>query len=260
MPEQEAPPAPDREVQDQSVSESAPEQDSGTSAAEQEERFTDLDLDETPDDEITPDFLKSRYEQMQADYTKKTQGLAEQRRAFESIGLNDDWIRAYENPDTRDEAVKWFLEREGIVLADEEPDDDGVEDGEEGQEFRDPRVDELISEREQEQAQALVDDIQGHLSELASKAELDLPDRWLRALTRDALEAGAQPDKTERIFEEWASDLKQYGEKAVDAYRGSKDGQQPPPRRSGSGTPEIDVTDPAQRLKRLTEVANEHYS
>ena len=254
MSESEAPPAPD-EGQDQSVSESAPE--SGTSAAE--ERFTDPPLDETPEGGITPEFLTERYEQMQRAFTQKTQSLAEQRRRFEQLGLNDEWIEAYQNPETRDEAVRWFLEREGIALQDEEPEDD-LEGDEEGQELRDPRVDDLIAEREREQAEALVSDIQGHLQDLAKDAKLDLPDRWLRALTRDALEAGAQPNETERLFGEWASDLKQYGEKAVDAYRGSKDGQQPPPRRSGSGTPEIDVTDPRQRLKRANEIANEHYS
>jgi hypothetical protein len=224
----------------------------------EEDRFTDVRLDEAPEGEITPDFLKSRYEQMQADYSKKTMGLAEQRRAFEQAGFSPDWIKAYSDPDTREQAVNWLLQQNGIVLEDEDQPAEGEE--EDDFEFRDPRVDGLLAEREQEQMAKLVGEVEDHFKGMAKDAKLDLPERWLKALTREALEGQPSPQRSEELFKGWAEDLKGIRDGAIDAYRNSKDTPAPPPKSGTSGTPEFDITDPAERRKRMMQIADEHYA
>lgn len=143
------------------------------------------------------------------------------------------------------------LRERGYEVDDDE--DPALED--EDGEFRDPRVDELIAAREREQAEALVSDIQGHVKELAGKQSLELTDRQLRSLTREALDAGADPDATERLFGEFVEELKEYDKRAIERYRKSKNTTVPPGggREATDESNRLDIDDDSERHRRMAE-------
>lgn len=144
------------EASSDSPSTDAPETsdaESGTSEEGEEaseESFTDVDLDGLPEE------VQNRYQQMQADYTRKTQALAEQRAEMETqTAFVADLVAGEPTEDQVElqEAVFQALaERLGYDIegleADEDAEGDDAETGDEAPEFRDPRVDELLAERE----------------------------------------------------------------------------------------------------------------
>lgn len=97
------------------------------------------------------DELAPAYKQMQGAFTKKTQELAEQRKAAEAATSFFDDLG---NDETRAQAIGWLaenygeqavLEALGYATDEEEPSEDNADDA-----FRDPRVDELLAQREAE--------------------------------------------------------------------------------------------------------------
>lgn len=109
-------------------------------------------FNENFDPSTLSDELAPAYKQMQGAFTKKTQELAVQRKEAESAQA---LIRDLGNDETRPQALQWIAENYGeqAVLealgyaTDEEPSEDNAD------EFRDPRVDELLAQQEQERTQ-----------------------------------------------------------------------------------------------------------
>lgn len=253
------------EPQDQPVSEAPPE---GTSAPE--ESFTDVNLDEQPD-EITPEFLRERYEQMQRDYTQKTQGLGEQRRAYEQAGIDPDWIEAYtsDDPEQLGEAVHRLLVQRGIDPSplfeqeEEEPEFDEEEEGPEPYVTRE-EWEAQQAQFQQEQMAEVAEAMEEHIDQLAGERNLSVRDAEGKlnqlgmAIANEAWANGEpDPENTQKVFAGWAQQLEQHGEQKVEALREQKRGTPSPPQKGSSGTPEIDVNDPRQRLKRANEVASQ---
>jgi len=239
------------EEQDQGT-DSAPQE--GTSAEQTTEKFSDVDLQDKPD-EITPEWLQERYQQMQRDYTSKTQSLAEQRREAESA---QSWVQALSDPDTQEDAFKALAEQLGYEL-DDAPDEGDDEDDLEDDEFRDPRVDELLAKQEQEQQAQQLEALAGHVEQLAKDSDLDLTDGQLKAIVRESIDAGFTPEATQKVFADWKADLDQFEEKVTKKYRQSKKAPSAPAA-GKSGTPDVPITDDRARLARAMEVAAEQYS
>lgn len=87
--------------------------------------------------------------QVQGDYTRKTQQLAEDRKAVKDF---QELVGRLESEDTRDEAMAEFARKYGYEFGDEPP-GTHEEDEEFDENFRDPRVDKLVQRfDEQEQA------------------------------------------------------------------------------------------------------------
>lgn len=243
---------------EQDQPDSAPQE--GTSASEV--AFTDVNLEETPD-EITQDWLQDRYQQMQRDYTQKTQALAEERRAFEEVGFDSRWLDAYRDPDTREEALEALLAAHGIELEDDEEDSEDYEDDdydEEDYEDEDDRVDQLEQRVDEREMQELIGALEDHIEELAEGKEVELSDRQRQALLREAIEAGPDEKATERVFSDWYEERDGWSKQAVEAYRKTKQAP-PPPQSSGqSGSPEVPIADEKARRQRMQEIADQAYA
>lgn len=175
----------------------APEgSDADESADGATDTFTDVDLDSLSDEE------RGRYEQMQADYTRKTQALAEQRAELESVqSFVSDLVAdtpSEEQKAMQEQVFKALAERLGYQLEGDE--DEGTDgDAEEGEnesdepEFRDPRVDALLAEREEKaeaeraaafekQLDVAEENIENGLKALAEKDGVELTDKELDLL------------------------------------------------------------------------------
>lgn len=239
----------------------AVEQDKPTDApSEVEETSADTKaeapefFEENFDPSSLPDELQPAYKQLQGAWTKKTQALADQRKEFEAAGLSPEWVTALQNPETKDQALAWFLSQHGYELPEEQGEEESDDENfEEENVVRDPRVDDLLKEREQEQMEALVSDMHDHIEQLAKDKDLSLTDRQRQAILREAYEAGATPDITEKVFSEWASDLDGWKDKLIKDYRSTKKQAPDPPEPGGS--PGTTPVPPANRNDRL-ELAN----
>lgn len=213
-------------------------------------------FEENFDPSSLPEDLQPAYKQMQGAFTKKTQSLAEQRKEFEAAGLSPEWIKDFQSPETKDQALAWLLEQNGYELPedqDEETEDYDDENFDEENVVRDPRVDELLQRQEQQEMEALVGDMHDHIEQLAKDKDLSLTDRQRQAILREAYEAGATPDTTEKVFNDWAQDLDGWKDKLIKDYRSSKKQAPDPPQPGGS--PGTTPVPPANRSERL-EVAN----
>lgn len=114
-------------------------------APEGEESFTD--------DSDVPEELRERHSQMQADYTRKTQALAERHAELDqAVTFVSDLVS--DEPNATQEAVfRTLAERLGYEFdEDDTPAETETETDEATPEFRDPRLDPIIAEREAEKA------------------------------------------------------------------------------------------------------------
>lgn len=113
-----------------------------------EESFTDVKVDDLPED------VQSRYGQMQADYTRKTQALAERHQELDTaVSFVSDLVSDEQNA-TQEAVFRTLAERLGYDLDDDgdlegEPDTEPLDDETPEQaEFRDSRLDPILAERE----------------------------------------------------------------------------------------------------------------
>lgn len=191
----EAPTADQPEVTTPDVTPEAPE--AGTPDAEatdtpetpEDEKFTDVDTDGLPEEVAT------RYQQMQADYTRKTQALAERQSELDAVtSFASDLLSDTPN-DTQEAVFRTLADRLGVNLEgfDEEPvPADGDEPkADEAEPFHDPRLDPILAEREAE-AHAK--------SEAAREAELDAAETQID----DGIAALAKADGIELSEDEQA--------------------------------------------------------
>jgi hypothetical protein len=158
-------------TQDQPINDAAdpgaPDQSQQSSG---EESFTDFDPSEIPEAGVSPQWLKERYGQMQGDYTKKTQEIAETRRAKEELEGIVTALREGD-PQTRRTTLSKLgvdqqaaLEAFELEMAEAQEPQDQAQGDEFDLDFKDPRVDSLLQEREAEKAER---------AELAQQAEAE---------------------------------------------------------------------------------------
>lgn len=115
-----------------------------------------------------PPELRERYDQMNGDYTRKTQSLAEQRReAEEAIMLRE----ALQDEELRREFFYQLAAEQGIALP---QDEEAEEDDDDDFEFKDPRVDELIAEREAEKKEREVEQQRKEAEELEQTVRAEM--------------------------------------------------------------------------------------
>lgn len=251
MSEQDAP-APE---EDQPVTEVAPAPEGeGTSA--QVESFTDIDPSEPPPADASPEWLQERHKQMHADYTRKTQELAEQRKANEG---DHAFMEAMRSGDP--EAFKLLAEAydadpdkvlEQFGLTQQE-----VDEAEEiVNEVRDPRVDQILADKDREQQELIAREMGDHITKLAKEKGVELTPRQHRVIFQDAAEAGAVPDATIKAFEAWfTEDYEALSQQAIKGYRESKKATSPPVKGGSPGVPAKGPLNERDRLAYANEVA-----
>ena len=122
----------------------------------------------TQSDDLPPE-LESRYKSMQADYTRKTQELAEQRREAENAMA---WVEALSNEETRSDALRQLAEELGPEVVAEAAGFEVAQDTEDELDFSqfeepgvaDPRVDQLEAElnafKQAQEEQAILQEIE----------------------------------------------------------------------------------------------------
>lgn len=151
-----------REVAAEQAEVTAPESDDAPEEQPEEDSFTGLNPTELPPE------LRPYYDSMLADYRRKTQGVAEQRRQYEALdefgGVETatqalEWISSLQNPENALELHRELtaaLQEQGYTLeqAKEEASRQVEQAQEEEDEFslegtRDPRVDELTKKIEE---------------------------------------------------------------------------------------------------------------
>jgi hypothetical protein len=158
MPEEST--APEQGQEQPQTTPGAPEQEA-TETSAQPEPFSDKF-----DPASLPDELRPAYKQLQADYTRKTQTLAEQRREAETY---KQWVEALRNPETQAEA----LEALGLELAEQEPEEDD-------EEFVDP-----LEQRLAALEGYLAEQGQVQMTQAQQEAELDYLESEFEGLEKD---------------------------------------------------------------------------
>ena len=232
----------------------------GTSASEGEK---------TPDyfeDHFDPESLEAplrkRYQEMQSAWTRKTQELAEQRKQAESAMALISDLQS-EDPETKKHAVRWIAENFGedavLQALGIEVDDDGTDEDEQDKqpEFRDPRVDEILAEkqaREQQEAlDALEEQIDTRISELAKQAGYELDEDEVDLIWDKVLALPPGEDGSPKVDEAFS---KVTGLRQKFAPKEKPKAPSPPPNGT-SGTPaSVPLNDPKARRAYALEAAN----
>lgn len=188
--------------------------------------MSDEQLTQAPEDQDTPAFegapdagtrteeesinWEKRFKDLQPELTKAQQEAARLRAIDE--GLRDPQ-RAAE-----------ILQEYGFAVGDDGSDSEDEESDDEV--YRDPRVDALLQEREQERETAILNDVSGHIDRLLSEAKVDVPPRFKQAILSEAWLRGngaqISPEVTESVVKEWVDEYKQLERQAGDRYIASK--------------------------------------
>jgi ribosomal protein L12E/L44/L45/RPP1/RPP2 len=219
-------------VQDQPTA--APE---GTSGNEQPQG--PFNLNDIPED------IRSHVEpyakQLQGDYTRKTQELADQRRQYEQVQQHLQAL--YQDP----EAQQQFLQQLGYEVEGE----DGI-DQEPDQEFRDPRFDQFLEQQHaQQEAEQFASNVQSAVKQAAPDATEEaaaLMETYTSALAMTNGQFDANQAK------QLVDSLKK---QAVEEYLASKRAPMAP----GTGpaaSQQYDRKDPEARARRMAEIAAAH--
>lgn len=217
----------------------------------------------TPAEEQQVDW-EARYKDLQSTYTKTSQEAAQLREAQQAREAESSFVEALSNPEQsqaawaslveqlgEDDARKW-AEAHGFEVAD---------DGSNDTEVRDPRVDQLLSERQQEQEQAQIAEVEqqmeSKLDELMEKKGLKKDDPELVDVRDVILDAAVmRPTKdgdpdVEGVFNAWAK----REDASIKAYRAGKRDQPTPPVPGSSGTPNPSLGDRSDRIARANAIA-----
>lgn len=220
------------------------------SASEETPETPDTESEGTePEDSETPEDVnyEKRYNDIRPQYDRQAQFLAalEGRHGAEAQAQA---LMALGGPKALAEALgELGYEIEG----EDEPDEDFEDD-----EFRDPRVDDLLQkEQEREEAEflnRLEKHIDSSIEDLAKEAKIDLTDTE-KNLIFYAVEPGedGQPD-VKAAFEQ-VTGLR---DEHIKQYRNSKKNAPSAPAKGSSGEPAVDLSDPKKRRAHALEVAN----
>lgn len=169
------------ENQDQPINETAPDAiNSQTDQASAEESFTDsYNPDELPEEARAA--YDSAYKRLQADYTRKTQEVSEQRREAEQA---QQLVSALRNPTTQAQALSML----GLELEGEGDDEYGYKDPDE----RIDKLEQMLQEREREtqeskQMEAEANHIDSELGRLSKADGRDLENNEVELIVSYAL-------------------------------------------------------------------------
>jgi hypothetical protein len=226
---------PDPGVQDNPSIEAPPE---GTSAQAENDDFTSFRLTDVPEEQR--EHVEKAYNLMRSDYTKKTQELSERRKEAEhALAFFSD----LQSDTGRDHALKWLVENVGeqtlIDMLGLEVEDT---DEEETPEFRDPRVDEILAEKQRAEEEAELDrlekSITSQITEMAQRNKLDLTDDETELIFDKVL--ALPPIDGQPQIEAAFKKVTGIRDSVIKKYRDSKrDQPSPPPVSSASGTPHV---------------------
>lgn len=218
----------------------------------------------TPAEEQQVDW-EQRYKDLQSTYTKTSQEAAQLREQQQAIQAEQGMVQALQNPEQQAEAWQYLVEQLGAEEARQWAEAHGFEVEDEGPddtEVRDPRVDQLLSEREQEKQDAQIKQVEQQMESALDeelKAKGITPEDFgpeLRELILDAavMRPGEDglPD-VKGVFAQWAAAQ----DAAIKAYRASKRDQPTPPVPGSSGTPNPSLNDKNDRLALANQVAME---
>lgn len=229
------------ETTDQSL-----EADVTPAVADVEDRFTDFDPAEQPEDGVTPEWLQERYKQMQGDYTRKTQAAAETARQRQD---ELDFIEALRSdPDTQ----RAVLEQLSEMLSGESDDEDLIDDSD-AVDPMEERLAQLEQERATEKATALATEVTSHIEQLGKDAGFELDDDDVKAVFQGAV-GGNKPinrDTTVQAFKDFQARRQALHDKWQKSYLNSKQASQQVPA-GGSAT---DAPDLSKHENRVAQIA-----
>lgn len=210
------------------------------------EAFSDLNPQEAPEGDITQEWLQERYKQMQADYTRKTQGISQ------TAQERQEELQFLESLRSDRDTQQAVLEQLQELLAESEDDTDDDDAPEESDLAR--QVAELREAEEQRTAQALTKSIVSHIEQLAKDAELELEEDDLRDIFNRATAGDdVNNDATSKAFQGWHERQKAQHAKWQAAYLKSKQApQQVPAGQSATETPDLSNAD--ERIKRMAAI------
>lgn len=196
---------------------------------------------------------EQRYQNLQPQFTKVTQELAELKKAQDGLSEWQPFIEALNNPEQRRQAIQWLLEQDGYEL----PDDEETSLDTEGEDaFRDPRVDEMLQREQEREATQALNQLESHVDELVKDKGLELTARQRKALIRDCIDAGFNMEATAETVDAWAQELSGYRDTVIKGYRESKKGAPPPPVSPGaSGTEQVPLDTEKDRRAAAMRVA-----
>lgn len=204
----------------------------------------------TAADDLTPE-LETRYKSMQADYTRKTQELAELRKEAEQAM---DFFNALQDESLRSDALRQLADAVGpeyLAAAGYEIDGEDNEPEEDDDfSFADPRVDKLAAEwesyKEAQQEQALLAEIENFASSEMSRLKIDNDAEQQAVLS---IAATMELDRNGMPQIEAAHDMLNslYGEKQK-SWIGSKKAPRQP-LQGAQGEQKIDFSNPDERRK-----------
>lgn len=229
----------------------APETDQPTS----EESFTDFDTSQIPED-ADREWLAQRYQQMQADYTRKTMGLGEQRQEIEQNALQQWADAVQQNPSLLKQLnldERRLIEEFGYAP---QEDEDEFADPEEA---RIAELDQRLAAFEQEKQQnaqyeAEADFVESELEKLEKQTGQTFDEdeaNWIFDLSRARRTPRGLPDVKSAV-----NLLDTFGKKRVSAFKESKKAPRPPAQ-GKSGSKAFDPTNKAERLAAMEEAAEQ---
>lgn len=155
---------------------------------------------------------------------KEYQRLTSDPQAFIEFGTQQDWV-ALPEPE----------EQEPQFVDEETP--------------RDPRVDELLQWRDEQNARDAKAAFDSDLDGLATAASLEINDRDRRVLMMDSIAKGFSPDATKAVFEDYVQEKEAERRRYIDDYTKSKEAPSAPPEGS-PGEPRVDLSNMTERQQR----------
>lgn len=194
---------------------------------------------------------EQRYKDLQATYTQTSQEAAQLRQAQEQAQAVQAMHSALQDPTTQDQAYQALVQQLGEDGAREWLEENGYEVDEEDEgPPRDPRVDRLLAEREQERAMQegaqIIGQMQQQLDGLASGQNVNLRDSAKNFILNYAVQQwdGEGEVPVEAAFKAYLEDR----EATIKDYRETKRNQPSPPAKGAVGT---ESTSPGSRENRL---------
>jgi hypothetical protein len=244
-------------TEDQPIEAPAPPENPDQPSGDQEPAsLADFDPSEIPEN-ADREWFENRIKGFQADYTKKTQGIAEERREAEQA---QQVISALRNPNPQIRAAtlahlgideRTALELFGYQL---EQEDDELADLDE---IRDPRVDKLLQEWESEKANdELKDNFAAEVERLEGVEKRELSPKEQKALWRN-VQGDLAAYGTANVEEIW-SEMKELYSDREKALLDPKRTTARPPGNGGSGSRTVDLSKetPEERRERMASAAD----
>lgn len=234
---------------------STPEMDQSQEVTEapQTEASSEFDLSQLPEE--ARGWLERREKEMQGDYTRKTQTLAEQRKEIEPWL---EWAEALQQPETRAEALQALAE---VIPPDEYLEAIAALDGEDYDEDSEGQLPDEVQwllqkeqereeQREEQELVAFAESFHEEIQGYAKEKNLDLSDSQTLKLFDLALVREMSPQE---IVDDYLAER----DELLGSYRDAKTNVPAPPVKGSTGTNVPDLTSSQGRVREAMRVANE---